>query len=222
MANPIPNFRGLLPDPVERWTRQIALAVQTLLNTRPTHEQVAKQVAASSTTTSSTTLQQVQALFTSQALPGGTPQGAVTKVVSDANVTGSIANSTLTLGWAAQLSVSRGGTGGSSHTSHGVMVGAGTGPVAATSAGTKGQPLLSGGASADPSFGPANKEVAYAPTGAGNFSIAHGLGATPSLVLLQQTSLAPVYFQTPTRYDATNIYLVSTTGAETGFCEVYA
>lgn len=222
MANPIPNFRGLLPEAVERWTRQVSLTLQTLLNTRPTHDQVAAQLATTASSTSSSTLQQVQALFTAQSLPQGTPQGAVTKVTSDTNVTGAIAGETLTLGWAAQLSVSRGGTGMSSHTTHGVLLGAGTANIVATTAGTKGQPLLSGGPSADPAFGPANKEVAYAPGAAGNFSVAHGLGATPSLVLLQPTSLAPVYFQTPTRYDATNVYLVSTTGAETGFMEVYA
>lgn len=54
-----------------------------------------------------------------------------------------------------QLGVSVGGTGATSLTSHGVLIGQGTSAVAATSAGTAGHVLTSNGASADPTFQPA-------------------------------------------------------------------
>ena len=50
------------------------------------------------------------------------------------------------------LTVANGGTGDTTLTSHGVLIGAGTGNVAATAAGSSGQVLQSGGASADPSY----------------------------------------------------------------------
>lgn len=53
----------------------------------------------------------------------------------------------------ATLTVAGGGTGAITLTSHGVLVGQGTSAVAATAAGTSGQPLLSGGAGADPAYG---------------------------------------------------------------------
>jgi hypothetical protein len=51
------------------------------------------------------------------------------------------------------LSVSGGGTGTTTFTAHGVILGEGTSALGVTSAGTAGQVLISGGASADPSFG---------------------------------------------------------------------
>src|SRR5436190_24193907 len=50
------------------------------------------------------------------------------------------------------LTVANGGTGDTTLTSHGVLIGAGTGNVAATAAGSSGQVLQSGGASADPAY----------------------------------------------------------------------
>lgn len=50
------------------------------------------------------------------------------------------------------LAVARGGTGASTLTAHGVVIGEGTSAVAITSAGTAGQVLTSNGASADPTF----------------------------------------------------------------------
>lgn len=50
------------------------------------------------------------------------------------------------------LGVANGGMGTTALTSHGVVIGNGTGAVNTTAAGTAGQPLVSGGASADPSF----------------------------------------------------------------------
>lgn len=51
------------------------------------------------------------------------------------------------------VGVPKGGTGRTTLTNHGVLVGQATSAVAATAAGTTGQPLLSGGASADPAYG---------------------------------------------------------------------
>lgn len=50
------------------------------------------------------------------------------------------------------LPVVGGGTGASTLTNHGVLIGQATSAIVATSAGTAGYPLVSGGASADPSF----------------------------------------------------------------------
>jgi len=50
------------------------------------------------------------------------------------------------------LPVANGGTGQTSLTNHGVVIGAGSSGLSATSAGTAGQVLVSNGASADPSF----------------------------------------------------------------------
>jgi hypothetical protein len=52
----------------------------------------------------------------------------------------------------ATLPVAGGGTGATTLTNHGVLLGQGTSAIVATSAGTAGQVLVSGGASADPSF----------------------------------------------------------------------
>jgi hypothetical protein len=54
------------------------------------------------------------------------------------------------------LSVSGGGTGDTTLTTHGVLLGEGTSPVVATAAGTSGQALLSGGSSADGAYGALN------------------------------------------------------------------
>jgi hypothetical protein len=51
------------------------------------------------------------------------------------------------------IGAAEGGTGRTTLTAHGVLIGEGTAAVNSTAAGTAGQPLLSGGASADPAFG---------------------------------------------------------------------
>lgn len=61
------------------------------------------------------------------------------------------------------VTVPNGGTGDTTLTAHGVLVGEGTSAVAVTSAGSSGQPLLSGGASADPNWG--TLSVAFGGTG---------------------------------------------------------
>lgn len=50
------------------------------------------------------------------------------------------------------LSVPDGGTGVATLTNHGILIGAAAGNITATAAGSSGQVLLSGGASADPSY----------------------------------------------------------------------
>lgn len=52
----------------------------------------------------------------------------------------------------AKFAVPAGGTGAATLAAHGVLVGAGTGPIAVTGTGTTGQVLTSNGASADPTF----------------------------------------------------------------------
>jgi hypothetical protein len=64
-------------------------------------------------------------------------------------------------------------------------------------------------------------EIALAPGAPGNFSVAHGLGATPKLVLVQMTSGGAIWFQPATRYDATNLYLVASDGGLTGYAEIW-
>lgn len=51
------------------------------------------------------------------------------------------------------IAVGYGGTGASSLTDHGVLFGSGAAAISASGAGTSGQPLLSGGAAADPDWG---------------------------------------------------------------------
>lgn len=55
-------------------------------------------------------------------------------------------------GWITSVPVANGGTGASTLTSHGIVIGQGTSAVHITSAGTAGQVLTSGGASADPDW----------------------------------------------------------------------
>ena len=50
------------------------------------------------------------------------------------------------------LVVANGGSGGTSFTDHGLLVGSGTGAFTALGTGTGGQFLISGGGSADPSY----------------------------------------------------------------------
>lgn len=54
--------------------------------------------------------------------------------------------------------------------------------------------------------------VAAAPNAAGNFTLQHYLGRTPVAAAIQMTSGGAIWFQAA-RYDATNLYLVSSSGA---------
>lgn len=55
-----------------------------------------------------------------------------------------------------------------------------------------------------------------APGAPGNFTVAHGLTAAPALVLVQMTSGGEIWFQVPTAWDATNIYLDASDAGVTG------
>lgn len=62
------------------------------------------------------------------------------------------AGDTVTINFSGELDVASGGTGANTLTNHGVLIGHGTSAVSGTTAGTTGQALVSGGASADPAF----------------------------------------------------------------------
>jgi hypothetical protein len=58
--------------------------------------------------------------------------------------------------------------------------------------------------------------VALAPSAPGSFTVAHGLNATPTAVLVSMTSGGQIWLQNPTGYDATNLHLVASDGGVTG------
>ncbi|GEM_PF-4611496 len=60
------------------------------------------------------------------------------------------------LSTASAVTVPQGGTGAATFTTHGVLVGEGTGAIAATGTGSSGQALLSTGSSSDPAYGALN------------------------------------------------------------------
>jgi hypothetical protein len=59
-------------------------------------------------------------------------------------------------------------------------------------------------------------QVALTPSAPGNFTVAHGLGVIPTSAAVQMTSGGQMWFQTPTRFDTTNLYLVASDSAITG------
>lgn len=66
------------------------------------------------------------------------------------------------------------------------------------------------------------KEIALAPGAAGNFQLAHGLGKTPVAMIIRMTSAGAIWEQSPTPYDATDIYLVASDAGITGVAEVWS
>jgi hypothetical protein len=73
-----------------------------------------------------------------------------------------------------------------------------------------------------PALGPLNfNRVSLAPGSPGNFTVAHGLGQTPTLVLIRMTSNGVIWLQSPTGYDATNLYLVASDASITGEAECW-
>jgi hypothetical protein len=95
-----------------------------------------------------------QVSFTAnQLITGGTTAtGALQQVTAGASGQALIATGS-SLPVFGTLGVSGGGTGAVTLTNHGVLVGQGTSAIVATTAGSSGQALISGGASADPAFG---------------------------------------------------------------------
>jgi hypothetical protein len=64
-------------------------------------------------------------------------------------------------------------------------------------------------------------QIALAPGAAGNFSVAHGLGVTPKFVLIQMTSGGNIWMQTPTLFDATDLYLVASDPGATALATIW-
>jgi len=58
-------------------------------------------------------------------------------------------------------------------------------------------------------------QVDIASSSFGNFTVQHYLGRTPKGVVIQMTLGGQIYFQTPTMYDGTNLYLVGSDSALT-------
>jgi hypothetical protein len=65
---------------------------------------------------------------------------------------------------------------------------------------------------ATPLFG----AVSVASSAAGNFTVPHLLGRVPVCAIIQMTSNAIIWFQTPTSYDGANLYLGASDAGVTG------
>jgi hypothetical protein len=63
--------------------------------------------------------------------------------------------------------------------------------------------------------------VAAAPSGPGNFSLAHRLGRVPLGALVQMTSGGAIWFQFPTMYDEANLYLVASDAGVTAKVQLW-
>jgi hypothetical protein len=59
-------------------------------------------------------------------------------------------------------------------------------------------------------------EIALAPGAAGNFTVQHYFGHAPKAVALRMTSGGAIWFQSPTDFDSTNLYLVASDAGVTG------
>lgn len=68
----------------------------------------------------------------------------------------------------------------------------------------------------------AQVQVAFTTAAPGNFTLPHNLGVAPGSVIFELTSGGIVWFQKPTMYDATNLYLVASDAGVTGFAIIFA
>ena len=64
-------------------------------------------------------------------------------------------------------------------------------------------------------------QVDAAPSAAGDFTLAHMLGRTPKCAAIQMTSSGAIWFQSPTMYDATNLYLVASDAEVTAKVQIW-
>jgi hypothetical protein len=64
--------------------------------------------------------------------------------------------------------------------------------------------------------------IALAPGAPGNFSVAHGLGVIPKLVIVRMSSGGAIWLQSSVGGDATNLLLTASAGSITGEAEVWA
>jgi hypothetical protein len=110
-----------------------------------------------------------------------------------------------------QLSVANGGTGDTTLTTHGVVLGEGTSPLNATSAGTSGTVFVGNGASSDPSF-TATPVHGVNGTAAGTLGLANG-NASGATVTLQNPSATTAYnFNLPATAGTSGQILTSAAG----------
>ena len=54
--------------------------------------------------------------------------------------------------------------------------------------------------------------IALTPSVPGNFTVAHGLGTTPTAVAVSMTSSGAIWLQYPTGFDSINLYLTASDG----------
>lgn len=147
-------------------------------------------------------------------ITGGTISG-VTVTSANVTITGGTINGTsigqitpaagafTTLTATTPVGVASGGTGVATLTAHGVLIGEGTAAINQTTAGTAGQPLLSGGASADPAFGTLG--VNFGGTGATTLTV-HGVLLGEGTATIAATAVG-----------TTGQVLVGATGADPAF-----
>ncbi len=64
-------------------------------------------------------------------------------------------------------------------------------------------------------------QVAAAPSASGNFTLAHLLGRAPKGAVIQMTSSGAIWFQSPTMYDGTNLYLVASDAGVTAKVQIW-
>jgi fibronectin-binding autotransporter adhesin len=114
---------------------------------------------------------------------------AATSVVNDTNIQGSIAGNALTLSFAGNLSVARGGTGAGTFISNGIIFGNGTGALQATGAGTGGQVLIAN-AGGTPTFATFSGDVSVGNTGVTTIANAAVTGAKIAGSTITNTNLA--------------------------------
>lgn len=61
----------------------------------------------------------------------------------------------------------------------------------------------------------------FTTTAPGNFTVAHTLGKVPTGAIIQLTSGGEVWFQSPTMFDGSNVYLTASDTGLTGFVQVF-
>lgn len=65
-------------------------------------------------------------------------------------------------------------------------------------------------------------QVSFITSAPGPFTLPHGLGVIPGSVVFEFTSSGAVWFQTPTKYDASNLYLEASDAGVQGFAIIFA